>query len=285
LAIKFKRVRKNTRRSRAIKSRQEAWHNFRRALQLLGMLFAVATASLLFLFIHDFFTQWDKFNAQEIRVEGHRRLTYENVLSQAGIHQGMNILSANLSACRRRLLENPWIAQASVARTFPNSLNIRISEHEPIAVVDLGKRYLLSSSGILFKEWDKTDPDHLPLISGLTFLDLNAPGEPWSTGFSAVMEVLSLGNSRSPILSNADIDRIEVDPHMGLTLIAFEGKKKIRLGYQDFELKFHQLGRVFFHFKQEITPGDFEIIDVHDVNRIVVKPAENEETSEDGEEV
>jgi cell division protein FtsQ len=285
LAFKKKKPRKNTRKNGASKCRKRNLKGIYLGLKTLGLLTVIGIFSAMFLFIHDFFTQWDKFNAQKIRIDGIHRLSVEQVMNQAGIQKGMNVLSVNISLCRKHLLAHPWVAKASVQRRLPDTFHIRITEHEPIAVLDLGKQYILSSHGTIFKSWEAADPMDLPHVSGLTFSDLNGPNEPRSAAFSAVLNVLTLSKNKSAFLSNTDIKRIEIDPEIGLTLSVFDGTKQIRLGYNNFATKFKLLEKVFVHLKKDNTICDFEIIDVHDVNRVIVKPIGNETASEGRKEV
>jgi len=74
----------------------------------------VVLVSLFFIFVHDVFVQSDYFKAKGIQVEGGQRLSSQEILRQAGVREGVNILSVNLSAARRQLLAHPWIAERGV---------------------------------------------------------------------------------------------------------------------------------------------------------------------------
>ncbi|MCK7508365.1 MAG: FtsQ-type POTRA domain-containing protein [Desulfobacterales bacterium] len=120
---------------------------------------AAVFVSLFFVFVHDVFTQSEHFQARQIQVEGAsapgRRARLQTV---AGVRPGINVLSVNLSAARKRLLAHPWIAEAEIQREIPSTLRIRIREHVPAAVVDVGRKFLLNTRGEIFKEWEPADP-------------------------------------------------------------------------------------------------------------------------------
>ncbi len=133
----------------------------------------IPALSLLYIFGYDFLTQCDYFRAKTIEVEGNRVLSGEEIIKEAGINQGDNILSVNISMVRKKIMANPWVAEAEVGRKIPSGIIIKITEHKCIAVLDLGKEFLLNESGEIFKEKVAADPGGVPVIQGLAFSDLN----------------------------------------------------------------------------------------------------------------
>ncbi len=73
-------------------------------------------------------------------------------------------VSANLAAIQQRIVELPWIDQATVARRWPNRLRITVNEQVPAAV--WGKRGLLNVRGELFVNSVRHVPAELPRLSG-----------------------------------------------------------------------------------------------------------------------
>jgi len=111
--------------------------------------------SFSFIFSHDFLTQCDYFNADILTIQGTRRLSETQVVKQSQIHKGINILSVHLETVRKRLIANPWIADAEVSRELPNGIHIRITEHQPLAMLNLGRKFLINTAGEIFKEKSK----------------------------------------------------------------------------------------------------------------------------------
>jgi len=107
------------------------------SLKILGAAATGAAFSLLFVFVFDFLTQSEYFRAEEITVKGRNRLSEPEVLKQAQIASGMNILSINLAKAGKLLMTHPWIADAEVRRELPSGIHIRITEHKPAAVLDI----------------------------------------------------------------------------------------------------------------------------------------------------
>ena len=63
-----------------------------------------------------------------VAVQGHRHLTPADVLSRVRMLDGQNIVRADLEAARRRLLGSPWIAEATLRRQLPATIEIAIEE-------------------------------------------------------------------------------------------------------------------------------------------------------------
>ncbi len=253
---------------------------------------ALVVTSCLFVFVHDVVTQCDYFKARSLKIEGIHRLTQKEIIEQACLSEDINVLAVNLSMVRKRLMAHPWIAEAEVRREIPSGLFIRITEHQPLAVVDLGDKYIINQQGRIFKEWTASDPDTLPLISGLEVTDITIYNETNNADpqhrilqknhaqraaggglpFEAVMQVLTLGKEARSILPNRKIRHIQVDRQIGITLEAFNQMKTIVLGYHNYPLKYAMLKNIMAYRNRGRGFPDFNRIDLNNVNRIVVNP-------------
>jgi cell division protein FtsQ len=241
--------------------------------------------SLLFVFSYDFLTQCDYFKARELVVIGTHRLAENQVLQQANISNGVNIFSVNLSKVRRRLLAHSWIEDAEVSRELPSGINIRIKEQKPLAILDLGRKFIINTHGEIFKEMDKADHCKLPMISGLEFSDINVKGESRSIPFDAVMNILGLGQQPESVLPYSLIKKIHVDREMGLTIYAFDHIREIKIGYNNYPDKYAMLKDVLFYLEKNGGFSRLESIDLNNLNRIVVNPVKIESAGKDHKEV
>ena len=255
------------------------------SLKTLFLVLIVVGMSLFFVLGHDFITQCDYFNAKQVTVFDSQRLSIASVLKQAGLNSGINTLAVNLTLTRKRLLAHPWIDDAEVTRNLPDKIDIRVIEHRPMAILDLDRRFIINTKGKIFKEWSVSDPDNLPVISGLEFSDLNIDPDFRTTPFQAVMTILKMGEPKGSILPNRSINRIHVDRELGLTLYAFGKSKAIKLGYNDYLNKLKSLKNILYHLKEQHEFVDFESIDLNNLNRIVVNPVRSGSSGRDHKEV
>jgi len=284
--------RKNYRKGTRRKSQFAILHRLAIGFYFIGGVAALLATSLLFIFVHDVITQCDYFRARSLKIEGMHRLSRKQIIEAARVDEGVNVLAVNLATVRKRLLAQPWIAEAEVRREIPGGLYIKIQEQSPLAIIDLGRKYLINENGQLFKEWTDTDPADLPLISGLDLSDIRVQSKtgatatqpsikdrnPLQTGrgrdnpFEAVMQVLMLGRQTRSILSNSNIRQIRVDREIGVTIEAFDQMKTIVLGYRNYALKFEILKNLLSYGRQTRNFPEFNRIDLNNVNRIVVNP-------------
>ena len=270
----------------------------------------VICMSLGFTLIHDLIIQSEYFGVKNLSVTGTQRLPTEQILEQADIRIGSNILAVNLSVSRKRLMAHPWIAEATVMREIPDKIRISITEHRPLAIIDLGRKFLISDKQILFKENDGSDPKNLPLIRGLRFSDIKLPGEQTRFGIEknkppkdnrnirgayrqtavnpldAVMELLHLGLDKGSVLPNGRIKQIRVDKDMGLTLYPADTVQEIRLGYHEYSNKYAVLRKVFKYIENGGVNKhvNFESIDLNNLNRVVLVPLKTEKPAKDRKE-
>jgi cell division protein FtsQ len=265
----------------------------------------LASVSFLFMLSHDIITQCDYFSAKDMVVSGTQRLSPKQILKQAQIHQGMNTLAVNLAIARKKLLAHPWIAEARIKREIPSQIHITITEHQPLAIVDLGRQFLINTDGMIFKEMETSDPNKLPIITGLRYSDIiihglnkrpssgkgnaakNTNRQARSYPFEAVLEVLHLGQQAGCILPNRLIKRIRVDREIGLILYTSDTTREIKLGYNNFSQKYTVLKKVFFILSDGKLEkfSKFDRIDLNNLNRVVINPSGIESTVKDSKEV
>jgi cell division protein FtsQ len=104
-----------------------------------------------------------------IMVSGNVRLSSAEVEALAhGLH-GRGILTADLDASRRHLLESPWVAEAALRRVLPSTIEVRIVERQPIGICRLGNQlYLIDRSGTVIDEFGPRYREFdLPIVDGL----------------------------------------------------------------------------------------------------------------------
>ncbi len=280
-----KKVRKNYYKNSAAIKRNKLIKRLALGLKLATVGAALLLVSLFFVFSYDLLTQCNYFRAKALNVTGIHRLTQEEVLQQAKITNGVNIFSVNLIKVRKRLLAQPWIEDAQVSRDLPTGIDIRIKEQDPLAILDLGRKFIINTQGEIFKEMAASDRCQLPVISGLEFSDINVKGKPRSAPFDAVMKVLALGQKSESILPYKSIKRIDVDREMGLTIYAFDHIKEIKIGYNDYASKYALLKDVLFYLEKADGFSHLESIDLNNLNRIVVNPVKIESVGKSRKEV
>jgi cell division protein FtsQ len=253
----------------------------------------VALLSLFFIFCHDVVTQCRYFALREIRVSGIDRISEDRILRQASLGPGINVLAVNLSVVRKRLLAHPWVSEAAVQRVIPSGLQISIQEHRPLAIIDLGRRFLIDENGEIFKELEPGDPMDLPVISGLMYSDLefgSAHRRPalrsseafaatafeespaHSSSYRAAVSVLQLTRRHPAVLPSGRIRSVQVDREIGVTIHTFDRTQTIRMGFNDYARKLDVLQSIlaFTRDSDAWRLGEPKSIDLKNPDRVVV---------------
>lgn len=284
MKVRNKKARKNQRKEKPEVLRANRIRGAVLFFKIIFCIVSVPAMSALFIFGHDLMTQCSYFECERIIIEGTERLSEKQVKEQADIKDNMNILSLNLFIARNKLLGHPWIEQARVGREFPNTLFIRITEHKPLAVLDLGDKFILNTNGLIFKKLEPDDSEILPIISGLSYSDIRTTRDTGSIRFVSVMEVFRLGEVSDSVIPNHLIQRIDVDRQIGLSLYTTDQEKIIKLGFENYSEKYGQLKKVIFQLKDQDIFNDYQFIDLINPDRIVVYPVKNElEANQKGE--
>jgi cell division protein FtsQ len=78
------------------------------------------------------------FDAREVRVEGNRRVSDDEIQRLAGLSPGTNVFHADLGEAAHDLEADPRVAEAEVTRDLPATLVIRVDERTPIGAVLAG---------------------------------------------------------------------------------------------------------------------------------------------------
>ncbi len=262
-------------------------------LKFAAGLLVTGLLSIFFIFCHDAITQCRYFTLREITVSGADRIGTDRVLRQAELQPGINILGVNLTAARKRLLAHPWISEAAIRRIIPSGMRISIVEHRPLAIIDVGRRFLVDTNGEIFKKLDPGDPQDLPMIGGLCYGDLDLEmgrrpaalrlseaiaagrfdiGSLQGAGYRSAVAVLQLGRQKSAVLPNAVVRLIQVDREIGITIYTRNQERVIRLGFNDYARKLDVLRSILAFSRQPKSWrwGDIESIDLNNPDRVVV---------------
>jgi cell division protein FtsQ len=229
---------------------------------------------LLFILGHDALTQSNYFEAKTIKVHGNERLSKESILKQAGIKLRDNILGMNLKVLRNNLLADPWIATAEIERELPDTIQIRIKERIPVAVVELNRPFFLSEGGKIFKPVESSDRDDVPVITGLKLSDITPDNPRSSRALSAILEVIRLTRLHGSVLPSHSLHGVHADPQTGLTLFGFPNRMAIKIGYDDYKSKFDRLRDMVAYLRQGDGLLNVGSMDLNDQDRVVIKPSD-----------
>jgi cell division protein FtsQ len=113
------------------------------------------------------------FAARDIRVLGNVNLTADRVQQLARLRVGDNLLRIRTAEAVRYLERNPWVARASVDRSLPSTVVVRIVERKPVAWMRDRRGYLLVAGDGIVLGRSSERPRGLP-FAGRTEATLKA---------------------------------------------------------------------------------------------------------------
>ncbi len=88
------------------------------------------------------------FTVDRVLADGRKETTSSQILSTVGVRLGEPIFVVDLIAVRDRLLTLPWVATATIERRLPDTLYVRITEAQPLALWQKQQRlHLLGTDG------------------------------------------------------------------------------------------------------------------------------------------
>jgi cell division septal protein FtsQ len=106
---------------------------------------------------------------REVAVTGNRRLSAEEVRTLVAGLEREQIFRLDLEHYRARLLDSPWIADVTLTRVLPATIQIAVVERTPIAAARHGQQlYLVDKTGSIIGDYGPAYRDlDLPLVTGL----------------------------------------------------------------------------------------------------------------------
>ena len=133
-----------------------------------GIIFLVVSATVL-----SFFVYVPIFTLSEIKLDGAKYLTEEDILRIGNIYMGEPLFQLETDVVQSRLSKDLRIEEVSVRRRLPHTLEIKIKERRPIATITCDYGYLdLDRNGTIIDSYKTIKTMQIPMITGATVRDL-----------------------------------------------------------------------------------------------------------------
>jgi len=185
----------------------------------------------------------DALRIRAIRTGPLARASAAELLALSPVRVGDGWLSADVEAMEQALSRHPWVREVRVRRAWPPSLEVKVTEREPRALVDLGGLYLVDDRGEVFKRAVPGDGLDLPVVTGISreaWVERRADVEPL---LSAALALLARWAERG-LDRSAPVSEIHIDPDFGTTIWAGDDGLEVRLGHGELPDKLERLERV-----------------------------------------
>lgn len=180
--------------------------------------------------VYEYATTSARFEVQHFIYETTAHVDDEQLRALLAIEPGTNILACDLPEISERIAAHPWVAQATVTRNLPDTLEVTVVEHSPEAIVLAERFYLVNDEGKPFKAVERGERGELPIITGIDRAQLADERELAVAEINEALALIRLyGNKKRPRLGE-----VHLGDDGSITLYTAEAGTALRLGREDF---------------------------------------------------
>jgi cell division septal protein FtsQ len=203
-----------------------------------------------------------------IVVQGNERMSTGEVLAVLDGLRGQNLLRADLDMWRARLLSSAWVHDADFRRSLPSTVNVVVSERQPIAIGRIrGQLYLVDGRGVLIDEYGPQYAElDLPIVDGLP--------DPGETGTTDAARLDLAARLMAAVKAKPEISRrvsqIDVRDVHNATVILTGDSEVLQLGDQEFLRRIESYVELAPTLRAKVA--DIDVVDLRFDGRVYVTP-------------
>jgi cell division protein FtsQ len=208
---------------------------------------------------------------RKITVYGNVRLSNGEVRELVDGLRGSSILTADLPSYRTKLLQSPWVADVALRRVLPSTVEVFISERQPMGLCRLGSDiFLIDAHGTVIDQFGPQYAEFdLPIIDGLLLSPSSgepAIDEPRAELAARVIEAVAQRKDLAKRISQIDVH----DVHDAIVLLK-KDPALLHLG----EERFLERLRGYVDLAEALHERvpDMDYVDLRFEDRIYVRPA------------
>lgn len=212
----------------------------------------------------------DHLRVQHLAVRGVSKIAPGEIEALVDGLRGDHVLTADLDTYRARLLQSPWVADATLRRVLPSTIEITVAERRPMSIGRVsGRLFLVDASGTVIEEHGPQHAEYdLPVVDGLG-------GDPRASGFlidpararlaARVIEATAADPAIGPRVSQIDVS----DPHDAVVLLDGD-RALLHLGEEQFVERLRSYLALAPTLHERLD--DIDYVDLRFDERIYVRP-------------
>lgn len=206
----------------------------------------------------------------KIRVQGNVRLSSGEVQTLVRDLQGTNILRANLTRSRAALMESPWVADASLRRVLPSTIEVSVSERRPFGLCRLGNQlYLIDRDGTVMDEFGPRYAEFdLPIVDGLVRAPRNGKASIDEDRAELAARVVDAIQDSSELTKR--VSQIDVSDVHDAVVILDNDPALLHVGDERFRERLQSYLQIADTLRERIP--DIDYVDLRFEQRLYVKP-------------
>lgn len=180
------------------------------------------------------------FAIEKFAFEGLRHASQEELERLSGIALGDNLFQADLLAAEKAMTGHPWVKRLSLEREYPRTVVVRVIEHEPAALADLGGLYFVDAAGKPFKKLSAGEEGDFPILRGVTREEYGGHEAETEALFREALDAIAVYRE-SGLEKSTPVSEVKVDRTDGLVFYAGREAIAVKLGLKDYREKFTRL--------------------------------------------
>jgi cell division protein FtsQ len=205
-----------------------------------------------------------------IIVRGNERLSDGEVLGVLSGLRGESLVWTDLDVWRRRLMASPWIRDAALRRSLPSTVEVVVSERQPIGIGRVnGEMYLVDERGVIIDQYGPQYADFdLPIVDGLSASPADTGSMTDEARAALAARVIAAMKGRPEIARR--LSQVDVADLHNASVILSGDHAVIQLGEDNFLARLQSYLDLAAALRDRVA--DIDSVDLRFDDRIYVRP-------------
>lgn len=189
------------------------------------------------------------FNLRQVIVLHNDRAPAEEITALLGVDGDQNIFKLDLGALKADAELHPWVARARVYRRLPSTIVVDVTEHQPVAVLQSGGLFYISSGAVVFKAVRNDEDLDYPVVTGPDISAVKRGDPDALRGIREAVDLLAVVRAGgSP--DTGSIEELHWDRNRGVTVYSTAAVPVVHLGTAPWETKWRQLQAIWMDLEE-----------------------------------
>lgn len=193
----------------------------------------------------------------------------QDIVILSGLSPGQSLVTIDLEDIKSSIEKHPWVKNATLRRSFPDTIMVHVTERNPVAILLTGnKMYLIDDTGKPFTMLKPGMPADLPIISGFAESDLTRYPQYFSLRLKESVRSLAFFQTRE-IFRTDPPSELHWEAGLGYTVFTRDRGMEIFYGEKNLEAKQKKLES--FIASDDFKKSAFARLDLAVDHRVVAR--------------
>jgi cell division protein FtsQ len=208
---------------------------------------------------------------REIRTEGNRILTSNEIQTLAAIPKHQKLFDVDLNQARKRIQANQFVRTVSVNREVPDCISITVEERVPVAAIAGDRMVYIDADGVILPPARSEYIFDLPVLTGALPQSECVPGKRVTS--EVLREALQIVVTAQKISDDFYrlISEVHIDPANSIELFTSEAGVPVIFGRGDVAGKMVKLEAFWREFVSQRGAKTLRYIDLRFEDQVVVR--------------